>query len=480
MNKVLTDLLDGLDIIGSTPYKDLVIEGVENSSQRVHSGYIFVCIKGYSTNGHQYVEEAIKRGACLIIAEEIIEASVPVLYVPCTKTALEHLANRFYDCPQKKLKLHAITGTNGKTTSAYFAFHLMKSIGIRVGFIGTIGIMYSNTVSSTLNTTPDALVLNRTLHEMIQAGVTDCVMEVSSQAISEKRISSLRFDSISFTNLTHDHLDYHKSMENYGETKASLFRQFKTNAIGAVLNGTDSFHQKIMALIPKHINILKYSTDYTQADLYGEIDQDTVRVRFNNKVYDANVSFSGNYNLENLLCAIGILQLSGYHLNDLLLSLPQLVLPPGRMEIVKKSPSPIFVDYGHTPEALRLVMQDLSKQYSSILVLLSAAGERDKTKRAQMAEIVAEYAQFLIVTVHDPRYESPENIIQDLLEGMNSSKDKSICFTDRRDAIRYLTTRCEEFECSIIFGKGHDRFEKINGTLHPFDEPAIISEYLHK
>ena len=477
MLKTMQDLLAELKQLVTWTYLDnpaeTVIEGISFSSKEIKQNFLFVCISGYRHDGHDFVNEAIHNGAVAIIAERPIEARVPVIYCKDTKHALAELASAFYDHPSARLRLHGVTGTNGKTTTTALAHQLFDRLDLSAGLIGTLGITYAGQTFETPNTTPDALTIQRHLHTMVAAGVTDCLIEVSSQAIAEGRIANLSFDTTSFLNLSHDHLDYHGTMETYAYTKAQLFAQLSDAGCG-IVNGDDPHHEVMRSIAPPHTRQFLFSRSSSTADLLGQTEDDYFSIHMDGDTTWSALPFQEDYNLDNMLCAISIVLQTGVSLKEIVPHLSHLHLPSGRLEKVTGITTPVYIDYGHTPDAIKKVVTSLTARHSRVLVLLSAAGERDRMKRRMMTDVVAASGADFILTVHNPRHEDPKEILDDLADGQSTELAH---FDKREEAIRFFCERMVDYDCGVLFGKGHDRVERINDDLVPFDESELVRQF---
>ncbi|WP_214802196.1 UDP-N-acetylmuramoyl-L-alanyl-D-glutamate--2,6-diaminopimelate ligase [Exiguobacterium sp. s194] len=478
MLKTLQDLLTELKQLVTWTYIDnpaeTMIEGISFSSKEIKQNFLFVCISGYRHDGHDYVNEAIHNGAVAIVAERPIEARVPVIYCKDTKHALAELASAFYDHPSTRLRLHGVTGTNGKTTTTALAHQLFDHVGMSAGLIGTLGITYAGKTFETPNTTPDPLTINRHLHAMVESGVTDCMMEVSSQAIAEARIAGLEFETTSFLNLSHDHLDYHGTMVTYAYTKAQLFAQLTESGCG-IVNEDDPHHTLMLSMAPSIANSFLFSRQSTAADLVGHRKDEQFMLELGDEAVQSPLPFYEDYNLDNTLCAISIVLQTGVPLAEVLPHVKKLTLPSGRLERVTGIEQSVYIDYGHTPDAIKQVVTALTARYPRVLVLLSAAGERDRMKRNIMTEVVVASGADMILTVHDPRHEDPQQILDDLATGQSAELAR---FDEREAAIRFFCERMDGYDCGVLFGKGHDRVERIGDAAVPFDEPALVRRFL--
>lgn len=478
MVKALQDLLMELKQLVTWTYLDnpaeTMIEGISFSSKEIKQNFLFVCISGYRHDGHDYVNEAIHNGAVAIIAERPIEARVPIIYCKDTKQALAELAGAFYDHPSTRLRLHGVTGTNGKTTTTALAHQLFEHIGMSAGLIGTLGITYAGQTFETPNTTPDPLTIHRHLHAMVEAGVTDCLMEVSSQAIAESRIAGLEFETTAFLNLSHDHLDYHGTMVTYAYTKAQLFAQLRDSGCG-IVNEEDSHHALMLSLAPSVADTFSFGRHSTTANLVGHRKDEKFMLQLGDEATQSSLPFHEDYNLDNTLCAISIVLQTGMPLAEIVPHVKTLTLPSGRRERVTGINQSVYIDYGHTPDAIKQVVTSLTACYPRVLVLLSAAGERDRLKRSIMTEVVVASGTDVILTIHDPRHEDPQHILDDLAAG---SSAELMQFAEREAAIRFFCDQMTNYDCGVIFGKGHDRVERIGDKTVPFDEPALVRQFL--
>lgn len=456
------------------------VTGIETDSRKVKPGDLFLCIRGYTVDGHDYAHDAVERGASAIISEVPLLVDLPNVVVSDTKQTAGTVASAFYDHPSQQMRIYGVTGTNGKTTTATLTYDLLRLSGLTTGIVSTIGARYGSHTLDTPNTTPEAVVLHRLLAEMRDAGVTDCVVEVSSHAMMEGRVEGIHFHAAAFTNLTHDHLDYHQSMEAYAKAKARLFRQVElTNGEAIVLNAEEEA-SRIMASFAPTRRVISYSMRQdVAADIQVVWKGTTVWICMKGMTIELPVRFMGAFNAANLAAAIGLVSTSDLALRQLLSNVPELTLPKGRLERLPTEDADIYIDYAHTPDGLEKCLATLADVNRPLVVVLSAAGGRDATKRAAMGRIASRYADELIVTVHDIRQESPTQVIADLMEGIPSHMTVET-FEERRDALRVATLKAFEGSRVVVVGKGHDHIERIGTEFVPFNESTILLDELKR
>lgn len=456
------------------------VTGVETDSRKVSSGNVFICIRGYTVDGHKFAEDAVANGASAVISEYPLDLDVPNVVVADTKQTAGAVASVFYDHPSHRMRIYGVTGTNGKTTTATLTYDLLRLSGRRAGIVSTIGARFHNQTVETANTTPEAVVLHRILAEMVDAGVTDCVLEVSSHALMEGRVAGIHFHAAAFTNLTHDHLDYHRSMDEYARAKARLFEQVEvTNGEAIVLNAEDPASH-VMAEFAPTCQAIMYSTkEDIEADIQVIWREETVLVSMKEFKLEVPVRFMGAFNAANLAAAIGLVSTSDMALRTIVSNVPGLTLPKGRLERLATEDAEIYIDYAHTPDGLEKCLSTLQQDDRALVVVLSAAGDRDPTKRQDMGRIASRYSNEVIVTVHDVRMEDPKQIIRDLVKGIQPDV-KYVTFEAREEALRHAATQALEGKRVVVVGKGHDHIERIGRQSIPFNESNILLEELKK
>lgn len=458
-----------------------LITNIATDSRQITPGGLFICINGYTVDGHDYINQAIKNGAVAILAERSFPACpVPVITVPDTKRLAGQVANRFYDQPSQKMRVYGVTGTNGKTTTTKLAYDLFRATGVKAGMISTVGARIDEELIETPNTTPEAIILHRLLYEMVEKGVTDCIIEVSSHALAEGRVEGVSFHSAAFTNLTHDHLDYHHSMEDYAKTKALLFQQVAaSNGRTIVLNREDGWSRVMREAAPLQPVIWYTTQPHRTSQIAVEWLTDTVNVRIDETTTRVPTALLGEFNAANLAAAMGLLRAGDANLYTLIRHIPELELPKGRLERLDWAPCEVYIDYAHTPDGLEKCLQALTSSGESLSVVLSAAGERDRTKRAEMGRIASKYCEHIIATVHDARTENPDRIIEELI--VDIPREHLVgCHTSRHEALVQAAHLAHEGKRIVIVGKGHDEVERIGTKTIPFNEKHILLAELER
>jgi len=475
--KLLTELLP----ITINEAINPIITNIATDSRQITPGGLFICINGYTVDGHDYIDQAINNGAVAILADRSLpDSRVPVITVPDTKRLAGQVADRFYDQPSRKMRVYGVTGTNGKTTTTKLAYDLFRATGVKAGMISTVGARIDEELIETPNTTPEAIILHRLLFEMVEKGVTDCIIEVSSHALAEGRVEGVSFHSAAFTNLTHDHLDYHHSMEDYAKTKALLFQQVAASSGRAIVLNREDGWSRIMREAAPLQPVIWYTTQpYRTSQIAVEWLTDTVNVRIDETTTRVPTALLGEFNAANLAAAMGLLRAGDANLYALIRHIPGLELPKGRLERLAWDPCEIYLDYAHTPDGLEKCLEALTSSGEPLAVVLSAAGERDRTKRAEMGRIASKYCSKIIVTVHDARSEAPEQIIEELI--VDIPQDRVIgCHTSRHEALVQAAHLAHEGQRIVIVGKGHDEVERIGTKTIPFNEKTILLAELER
>ena len=468
------------NIIGNP---DIEIEGVSIDSRTVKKGYLFMAIKGTQTDGHTYIPTAIENGAIAILCQEIpeeINSNVAYIQVDDSEDAVGKIATTFYGDPTSKMELVGVTGTNGKTTIATLLYNMFRKFGYKTGLISTVCNYIDDEEIPTEHTTPDAITLNRLLGRMADEGCKYVFMEVSSHAIDQKRISGLIYAGGIFTNLTRDHLDYHKTVENYLKAKKKFFDDLPKGAFS--LTNLDDKNGLVMTQNTRS-KVCTYSLR-SLSDFKGRILEshfDGMLLDFNN--HELFVQLIGRFNAYNLLAVFGAAVLLGKKQDEVLLALSTLNPVAGRFDSLK-SPSGYIaiVDYAHTPDALVNVLNaihDVIQGKGEIITVVGAGGNRDKGKRPIMAKEATRLSDRVIITSDNPRFEDPQEIINDMLTGLNTEdKKKTISIADRREAIRTACILAKAGDVVLIAGKGHETYQDVKGVKHHFDDKEIVFEFL--
>lgn len=471
----LDELIQGiqpLDVIGCT---DIEINGVSIDSRHIGSGYMFMAMRGTQTDGHVHIPYAIENGARAVLCEELPEKTVhgvTYVLVKDSEEAAGKVATVFYGNPTSKMELVGVTGTNGKTTIATLLYNIFRYFGYKTGLISTVCNCIDDMVLPTEHTTPDPVTLNSLLGQMADAGCKYVFMEVSSHSVAQKRISGLKFAGGIFTNLTRDHLDYHKTVDNYLHAKKEFFDSLPVTAFS--LTNIDDKNGLVMVQNTRS-KIYTYSLR-SLADFKGRILEshfDGMLLDFNN--YEVAVPFIGRFNASNLLAVFGAAVLLGKSQEDVLLALSTLHPVAGRFEAIR-SPKGFtaIVDYAHTPDALANVLDAIHGVLNGrgqVITVVGAGGNRDKGKRPLMAKEAARQSDRVIITSDNPRFEEPQDIINDMLAGLDENDlRKTVSIADRREAIRTACMMAHKGDVILIAGKGHENYQDIKGVKHHFDD----------
>ena len=477
LNELLKNV-ETLNIIGDV---DVEITGVNIDSRRIEKGHLFVAIPGTVTDGHKFIPKAIELGATAVLCEKIPEDQTPeVTYVQVTSTedAVGKAATLFYGDPSRKLKLVGVTGTNGKTTIATLLYNMFRKFGHKCGLLSTVCNYIEDEAIPADHTTPDPIELNRLLAQMVDAGCEYAFMECSSHAIAQKRIGGLKFAGGLFTNLTRDHLDYHKTFENYRDAKKAFFDGLEKDAF-AITNADDK-NGMVMVQNCK-ANVKTYSTR-TMADFKAKI----IECHFEGMYLDINgkevgVQFIGKFNVSNLLAVYGAAVMLGKKPEDILLIMSTLKSVNGRLEPIHSPEGyTAIVDYAHTPDALENVLNAIHEVLNGkgkVITVCGAGGNRDKGKRPIMAQEAVKQSDKVIITSDNPRFEEPQDIINDMLAGLDQKQMKKVVsIVDRREAIRTACMLAEKGDVILIAGKGHEDYQEIKGVKHHFDDKEVVKE----
>lgn len=477
LSELIQDL-HPLQVIGDAEKE---ITGIAFDSRKVEQGYLFVAQCGTSVDGHQFIQSCIDKGAAAIVCERVegFEAgSATVIQVASSDKALGLLASRWYGCPSRRLTLVGVTGTNGKTTIATLLYQLVRQFGKKAGLLSTVVNYVDEEAVPATHTTPDALELNRLLAQMVERGCEYAFMEVSSHAIAQERIAGLDFDGALFTNLTRDHLDYHKTFDNYRDTKKRLFDSLKKEAFA--LTNKDDKNGMVMVQNSK-AHVYTYSTR-ALADFKGIILEeglDGMLLMINNK--EVMVRLVGRFNLQNLLCIYGAAVCLGFDKDETLRILSLLQPVNGRFEAIHSSKGwTAVVDYAHTPDAVDNVIRTINEiRKGKLITVVGCGGNRDKGKRPQMAQIAKQGSDQLILTSDNPRDEDPLDILKDMAAGLTEDElRQTLIIEDRAAAIQTACTLAQDKDVILIAGKGHEDYQIIKGVKHHFDDHEEVKKYI--
>lgn len=479
----LSEIISNLKVLQTIGDTERNIEGINIDSRLIKENHLFVAIKGTVADGHNYINKAVELGAKAILCEDIpAEKAEGITYiqVESTEDAVGKCATTFYGNPTSKLKLIGVTGTNGKTTIATLLYNMFRKMGYKVGLVSTVCNYIDDVAVPTDHTTPDPITLNALLGRMADEGCAYAFMEVSSHSVAQKRIGGLKFAGGIFTNLTRDHLDYHKTVENYRNAKKGFFDSLDNDAF-AVTNLDD---KNGMFMVQNTKATVKTYSTRTIADFKANI----IEQHFEGMYLDINgkevgINFTGKFNVSNLLAVYGAAIMLGKKPEDVLLILSTLKPVSGRFETLH-SPNgyTAIVDYAHTPDALVNVLESIeevmkSSKKGQIITVCGAGGNRDKGKRPIMAQEAANHSDKVIITSDNPRFEEPQDIINDMLAGLSSEQMKKvISIVDRKEAIRTACMMAQPDDVILIAGKGHENYQDVKGVKHHFDDKEVVTE----
>lgn len=467
------------------------ITGITYDSREVLPGYLFAALRGSDFDGHQYIGGAIERGAAAILAEEAPDLQVPALIAENSRAALAPISATFYDHPSQELTMVGLTGTDGKTTTSYLVRDILGAASIQTGLVGTIGIEIGDSSSYQLphQTTPESNLIQGYLREMVSRGTKAAVIEATSHGLAMHRLDDTAFTIAGVTNITHEHLEYHKTIENYWRAKAMLVERVASGRGVVVLNADDegarSMEQYSHGAQVVWYSLLAPETDLFAADVVSDDNGSQFRLLVDDSEYPISLPMLGEFNVYNALCAVGVARAAGAPMEVITKALGQASGVPGRLNrIFHGQPFNVVVDYAHTPESLKKILQLLKQLHGGnrVIVVSGSAGQRDPSKRPLQGAVTADFADISIVTSEDPRNEDPEAIISDIAAGARQQgaiDDASLFLnTDRRDAIRLAFQLAQPGDCVLLAGKGHET-SMIWGFEHrPWNEAAVAREEL--
>ena len=465
---------------------DVEIQGVNIDSRKIEDGHLFVAIKGTQTDGHRFIPKALELGATAVLCEDMPETcqeGVTYVQVASTEDAVGPVATVFYGEPSQTLKLVGVTGTNGKTTIATLLYNMFRKFGHKCGLLSTVCNYIEGEPIPADHTTPDPIELNKLLHQMVEAGCEYAFMECSSHAIAQKRIGGLKFTGGLFTNLTRDHLDYHKTFENYRDAKKAFFDELPKDAF-AITNADD---KNGLVMVQNCKAQIKTYSIRQMADFRARI----IECHFEGMYLEINgrevgVQFIGKFNVSNLLAVCGAAVMMGKRPEDVLVVLSTLKSVAGRLEPIRSQDGvTAIVDYAHTPDALENVLnaihEVLDGKQGKVITVCGAGGNRDKGKRPLMAQEAVKQSDRVIITSDNPRFEEPQDIINDMLAGLTAQQMKKvISIADRREAIKTATMLAQKGDVILIAGKGHEDYQEIKGVKHHFDDREVVKEIFNQ
>lgn len=476
----LLEMLQGLEYNVIKGEVNLEISAVQYDSRKISKGDLFICIEGFNVDGHNYVENAVKNGAVAIVCSKDLELNLEctVIKVEDTREALAIIASNFYGKPSKSMKLIGITGTNGKTTSTYMIKSILEHAGYNVGLIGTIANYIGNEKVKAERTTPESLELHELFNKMKERNIDYCVMEVSSHSLSLNRVYGLNFSQGIFTNLTQDHLDFHKNFENYYEAKLKLFKSAKSS----IINIDDVYGKKMLQDIPQSSEKVTYSAeegDIAASNIVNHSRGAEFDLHYKGENIHIELSIPGRYNVYNALCSAGACLGEGISLEKIKEGLEKVVVP-GRCEIATKDYNlgfDVIIDYAHTPDGLENILKTAREFTKGRLIsVFGCGGDRDKTKRPIMGKIGSDLSDIAVITSDNPRTEDPMLILQDIVYGIE--KNNYIVVENRKEAIKKSMEVAKDGDVIVVAGKGHEDYQILKDRVIHFDEREVIADII--
>lgn len=479
----LKHILYKVSLTSSLGDMDTDVKGISFDSRKVEPGFVFVAVAGTLSDGHDFIDKAVDSGARGVVCEklpETVKEGITYVTVKNSAQALGIMASNFYDNPSEQLKLVGVTGTNGKTTTVTLLYQLFSALGYNVGLISTVENRIIDEPVPSTHTTPDPIQLNALLKKMITAGCTHAFMEVSSHAVDQERIAGLKFAGAIFTNITHDHLDYHKTFENYIKAKKKFFDELTSDAF-ALVNADDKRGMVMLqnTKASKYTFGLKKMVDYKGRIITNSLDGLELEVAGKNVWF----KMIGDFNAYNLLGAYGAALLLGEESDEVLVHLSALTGAPGRFErVLPGSKITAIVDYAHTPDALKNVLETIGAFRTGneqVITVVGCGGNRDKTKRPLMASIACKMSDKVVLTSDNPRDEDPMQIIRDMQSGvLPTEARKTLVLADREEAIKTACMMAKENDIVLVAGKGHETYQEIKGVKHPFDDRQVMERMI--
>ena len=447
----------------------------ENDSRKVQKGQTFIAIKGLTVDGHNYIDNAIENGASEIICEKDLDIDIPYIKVDDTNEYEKKLLKKEYKDVLDKLHIIGVTGTNGKTTSCYLIYQMLLSLGVDAAYIGTIGFYHKDEFIELNNTTPDILIVYKLLVEAYEKGCKYVVMEVSSQALSYDRLFGINYDVIGFTNLTEDHLDYHKTMENYLKAKLLILDHLKKDAI-IVANKDDEKHSCFKKENHKFLTF-GYKADYEIISFDTTPAETNLKFKYDGKEYEVLIPLTSKFNVYNYLTMLSIVNNCGFSIEEIINKTSKLKAPKGRCETYKVNNGYAIVDYAHTPDAEEKVIKAYNElKKNRVITIIGCGGDRDPKKRPIMGDIATTLSDYTIFTNDNPRTEDPNKIMDDIISGVKTKDNYEIIF-DRKEAIAHGIEIMKKDDILLVLGKGHENYQIIGKEKHHLDDVEEILKY---
>jgi len=480
--KRINDILANVIVLKTIGNLEGIVSGIQIDSRLIKLDNAFVAVKGTATDGHHFIDTAIEKGATTIICENLpkdLKNGINYIQISNSEESLALIASNYHNHPAEKLNIIGITGTNGKTTVASLLYKLFNAIGHKSGLISTVAYYIGDKVYKSTHTTPNALILNQLFAEMVDSNCTHCFMEVSSHAIDQNRTAGINFKGAVFTNITHDHLDYHKTFSNYLYAKKKFFDNLKSTAF-ALIN-IDDKNGKVMVQNTRakiHTFSSRSDADFKSKALESHFDSTLMKIG-NSEVW---TNFTGGFNVSNLTAVYAVSILCGIEQEETLKQLSLLTPVSGRFETVRIFDITGIIDYAHTPDALENIyktINELKSKGQDLITVVGAGGDRDKTKRPIMAKLAVKNSNKVILTSDNPRTEPPTSIIDDMEKGVDQTERKKVLrITDRKEAIKTACLFAKKGDIILIAGKGHENYQEINGVRYDFDDKQVFIEQM--
>ena len=479
---LLRELLSGIEILDTSMDPDTEISGISYDSRKTEPGDLFVAISGFETDGHKYIPGAMKRGAVAVLCEIQPDNGIPFVLTPNCRNALAIASINYFRKPAENLVLIGITGTNGKTTSSYIIKHILEYVtGEKVGLIGTINNLIGNRVIPSDHTTPESFELQKLLADMADSGCRYVVMEVSSHSLKLGRVAGIHFDVTAFTNLTQDHLDFHHTMEDYAASKKKLFYSCSV----ACINEDDSYSGYFMQDLPcecKTFSVLNGSADFSASGIRSTEKGVSFDLSCDGEINRVWLPIPGDFSVYNALGAIAVCRSLDLPLKRIVEAMQTSSGVKGRLEVLPLDTDySVIIDYAHTPDALKNIINTLKPlTRGRLITLFGCGGDRDHLKRPIMGAAAAEGSDLCIVTSDNPRTEDPDSIIRDILDGFRESSTPYVVIRDRIEAIHWAIDNAQSGDVILLAGKGHEDYQVIGHSKHHFDEREIVLSYLEE
>lgn len=459
---------------------EIPVEKIAQDSRDVSKNTMFFCIKGLHTDGHLFATQAAENGASVIVHSDLLEKQPNVVYVQVEDTmkALNEITDKFYDYPSKKMKIIGVTGTNGKSTTSYIVYQLLNKLSYKAGYIGTIDVSYAGRSFHTNYTTPETVELLDIMADMVKHNCKACSMEVSSSGLEFHRVDSVDFDVAVYTNLSHEHLDVHGTMENYCKAKSKLFEMLSEDSY-AVLNLDDEYCDYMRNVCHSHVvtySTYKDSADFLATDIKMNADNTTFTLHYHGSTYDVSTNLLAMFNVSNLLAAIAAVHCLGFSIEDIIANVNDFQQVKGRVEMIEEGqPFKVIVDYAHTPDSFEKILpfaRAITPKGNSVITVFGSAGHRDTKKRPVMGEIADKYSDLIILTEDDYRTEDPKEIADEIKMGIKKHQCIFIC--QRQTAITQAISLARPDDTVVLLGKGQDNYMAIGNERHPYPGDQTI------